>query len=132
MPSLDRIADSTKVYRTLTKARQIGKDGRPLLPAFYRERKDDDGISVDYNVPDATPEFCGAGLKGHRAILSVEVGAVRALAYGLDVIPDTEHHAVIDSNVPYCDDAEQFERVQQIAADLVQIAGDPVWPKSAN
>ena len=129
MPPIDRIPDATIVYRTLTKAVQISRDGRPQLHAFFRERKDETGMSVDYDVPSATPQHCGTHLSGHRAILALETGAIRATEYRLNVVPDTENHAEINTSVPYWDDPENEERAKQIAAALILIAGDPVWRK---
>lgn len=106
----------TIVYRTVTRARDIGADQRPLANAFILRPlpRDKNGLSVDYNVE--VPEGCASDLdpKSKKGIFSLLVGCVRDLE--LDVIPDTDTHANITGLARVEDDSE---RAEQLAAALV-------------
>lgn len=104
---------STIIFRTITRAADLGPDDRPLASAFMRRANDDDGLSVDYNVE--VPDGCAPQLTGKRAIFSLHVGKLRDLE--VEVVPDTENHALI--RVP---PHEDLEAALQVAAELAQLA----------
>lgn len=107
---------STIVFRTVTRARDIGPDERPLANAFMLRPlpRDENGLSVDYNVD--VPDGCAPDLdpKSKKGIFSLHVGRVRDDE--LDVVPDTETHANI---VGLARPDEDPERAEQQAVALV-------------
>ncbi len=87
--------------------------------------KDDDGLSVDYNVE--VPEGCAPHLTGKRAIVSLHVGRIRNLT--LDVIPDATTHANITELPREADGFDSAEAAENIAQLLAEMART-VWPES--
>lgn len=117
MPDQPRLPCEQIVYRTVTRAKDFGRDCLPLAGAFLRRQSDTDGMSVNYNVD--VPDGCGVGLSKKKAVVSVHVGWLRDL--DLDVEADTEDHAVI-TGVPFSNDVDQIETVEQLAAKMAEMA----------
>jgi hypothetical protein len=126
--TFDRLADALDVFRTVTRARDFS-DGRALAGAFFRRAADKKGLSVDFNVE--VPAGCAAQLDptSKRAVLKLQVLAIRSTPLGLDVIPDALTHGNI-VGVPFYDDEAERLRAEQIAAKLVEVA-EVVWAKSS-
>ena len=87
--------------------------------------QDEDGLSVDYNV--AVPDGCAPDLSGKKAIVSLHVGWIRNLT--LDVIPDTDMHAVITELPREADGFDSAEAAENLARELAEMART-IWQKS--
>ena len=98
---MDQLPCSTIVYRTITKSKHIGNDGRPNAFEFHRrpphpqtgEPRDVKGLSVNYDVQ--VPDGCAPGHTGKKLIVSLHVGRIRDTHSDLDVRPDSVTHANI-------------------------------------
>lgn len=127
---MQRLDDAQIVYRTITKVRDI-QQGRVLSYAFLRRSspRDEDGLSVDYNVE--FPDGCGALLepKSRRGIAELKVGSVREIPAvcnipgTLDVLPDDPTHANI-TGIPR--EEESVELSESVAAELA-VRAKLVW-----
>lgn len=114
------LACETIVFRALTRASDFDKATRKIkLTAFFRRPGDKKGLSVDYNCK---PQDAGLVLSGRKGVASLHVGWVRTIE-GLDVEPDPEtpDHGNI-TGVPFRDDPDLQERVEQVAGDLADQA----------
>lgn len=130
---VDRLPCNTIIYRTITKRRHVGADGRPIAFAFHRrpphpetgEVRDAAGLSVDYGV--SVPDGCARGFPKKEMIVSLHVGKVRDIHGDLDVVPNSPTHANI-TGIPR--EEENLEKLEQIAAALASMSRK-VWPKSS-
>ena len=127
---MDQLPCSTIVYRTITKRRHIGNDGRPRAFEFHRrpphpetgKPRDVKGLSVNYDVQ--VPDGCAPDYTGKKLIVSLHVGRVRDIHGDLDVVPDSVNHANI-VGVPR--KVENAEKLEQFAAALVAMSRN-AWP----
>lgn len=107
------------VYRVATNLTWLDTANGKFLPdAFKLRRRDVDagsGVSVLVAMQDC-PTLEEAARLSHRdkvrAVCSINVGQVRELAIGLDVVQDAPHHACING-LPFTEDEGDLAAIKR-------------------
>jgi len=116
------------VYRVATNQTWIDVANSKFLPDAFKLRKRDvdaaSGVSV--LVTDTCPNLEEAARLSHRdrvrAVCSINVGQVRGLEQGLDVVQDAPHHACING-LPFAEDESSLAEIKRVN-DFAEILSD--------
>lgn len=112
-PYFGSVLPGTDVYRVATPKTWFDLNAGRLLPVAFRMKKADldagNGLSVIVAYDCPSPE--ATGRKNVRAVGALNVGAVRNLQMGIDIIQDDERHAGIHG-LPFTDDETDLEILQ--------------------
>lgn len=113
------------VYRVATNQTWIDIANSKFLPdAFKLRRRDVDASSgVSMLVTEDCPTLEEAAKRAHRdkvrAVCSINVGRVRGLERGLDVVQDAPYHACING-LPFAEDESDLTAIKRVN-DLAEV-----------
>jgi hypothetical protein len=119
--------DAKTVYRALRSKNWVDPVTHRLKPdAFLRRTRESGKDRNGLSVSPISAEHAQSPLSRRLGAASLEVGAVRQLNAGLDVIPDRPDHANI-TGVPYPDEDPMLaEHVARLLRDIAR------YPASAS
>lgn len=107
------------VYRVASNQTWIDAENGKFLPDAFKLRKRDvdAGSGVSVLVTEDCPSLVEAARLSHRekvrAVCSLNVGQVRDLTLGLDVVQDAPHHACI-YGLPFTEDESDLAAIKRV------------------